>query len=98
MTNLKYLKIISAVALFGALLAHQYYYFQILRWVVTIVASIVFYEYSNNKSNKLFIFLVIVIIFNPIIQFHFSKSLWYIIDIIVAIVFLNDIKNSELNT
>jgi hypothetical protein len=65
-------KIIAVILLFIAIFEAQYYYYQLLRWYISILSLYLAYLYYKNKSEKwAWIFGVIAIIFNPITPIHF---------------------------
>ena len=79
---------IVAVLLLIALLPLPYFYYQLLRIVVTIVAAIYAYSfYEDNQMPNAITFGVIVLIWNPIFPIYMDKSVWMILDIVGAVVF-----------
>ena len=85
MNNLN--KIVPGLLLI-ALLPLPYFYYQLLRIVVTVVASIYAYKfYEDNQMAKVIIFGIIAIIWNPIFPIYMDKSVWMILDIVGATVF-----------
>ncbi len=64
-----------------------YSYYQILRWVVAIVAGYGAYiAHESKQNNWMFIMIGIAILFNPIAPIHFEKSTWAFLDFVTAIV------------
>lgn len=62
-----------------------YSYYQLLRWVVAIVACYNAYLAYESKNNTWTIVMVAVaILFNPIASIHFEKSTWAVLDFITA--------------
>ena len=85
MNNLN--KIVAGLLLV-ALLPLPYFYYQLLRIVVTVVAAIYTYSfYKDNQIPKAIMFGVIVLIWNPIFPIYMDKSVWMILDIVGAVVF-----------
>jgi len=85
---MKNLNKIVAGLLLIALLPLPYFYYQLLRIVVTVVAAIYAYKfYEDNQMAKVITFGVIVLIWNPIFPIYMDKSAWMIIDIVGAVVF-----------
>ncbi len=79
---------IIAGALLIALLPLPYFYYQLLRIVVTVVASIYAYKfYEDNQMPNAITFGVIVLVWNPIFPIFMDKSVWLILDIIGAVIF-----------
>lgn len=87
---MKYIRLIPTLMLFGALLSNlPYGYFQILRWTTCITAAFFAYEsMSWFKPPVPFIYLIIAILFNPILPIHLSRSIWIVLDVITGIIFL----------
>ena len=71
-----------------AVLPLPYGYFMLLRLVVTVAAAYVAYEnFSKDITNWGIAFVVIALLFNPFYVVHFDKTLWAVIDLIVAGIF-----------
>lgn len=89
-------KIVAIIILLGALANNPYSYYQLLRWVVMIVAGYTAYvAYNNKKNNWAWVFGIMAVLFNPILPFYLSKDNWQLIDIIAAIIFLASIFNKK---
>jgi len=87
------LKIISAIVLFIAVFNLPYVYYQLLRWVVMIIAGYLSSEYFKKENNVWgWFFVSIAILFNPIFPFYFSKNIWIVLNIISAAVFIISIN------
>ncbi len=70
-----------------------YSYYQILRWVVAIVALLNAYlAYESKQNGWVLIMVAIAILFNPISSIHFEKNTWAILDAIVAVLMFVYIK------
>jgi len=66
-----------------------YGYYMILRWVVAGVAIFISWiAYELNKKRWSWLMAGIAILFNPILPIYFNKSIWVIIDFLVATLFL----------
>ena len=93
------LMLISITMLLIALLDLPYWYYQVLRWVICWVSwylALLFYEKDNEKW--IWVFWWIAILFNPISTIHLDKELWSIINIIVAVIMIYNIKALKPNT
>ena len=85
MNNLN--KIVPGLLLI-ALLPLPYFYYQLLRIVVTVVASIYAYKfYEDNQMAWVLVFGIIALIWNPIFPIYMDKSVWIVLDIIGAGIF-----------
>ncbi len=86
-------KIISSILLLLGILSLPYGYYQLLRILITLSAGISTFEfYNKNNQPMMYLFLLIAILFNPLLPLHFNKSIWIIIDLITALIFLISIK------
>ena len=80
------LRIISIVFLLGALInGLPYFYFQILRFIVFGTTIYVSTLIKENKNWQI-VFIIIGILFNPLIPFHFPRELWWFLDLLTAII------------
>lgn len=63
-----------------------YGFYSLIRFVTMIAFPIYAYVYYEKKSNKLAIlFLSLAILFQPLLPIYLGRTLWNIIDVIVAI-------------
>ena len=77
------MNIIIAIMLFLGVLPLPIEYYDILRVVVSIAALI-------NIFRGSYIFIPILILFNPIMPVYlYSKPLWVVIDIVSGLIFMN---------
>src|ERR1700682_1603545 len=82
---MKAIKIILAFFLFLCLLKMPYSYYEIMRWVVVIGCTILAVSaFSEKRFLLAFIFVGIVILFQPIHKFYIHKETWHTIDIIIG--------------
>lgn len=73
-----------------------YGYFQILRWVVTIVALFTVYlAYKAKKNEWVVVMIIIAILFNPIAPIFLQKQTWVIFDFITSIIMFVSINKIE---
>lgn len=81
---------IAAASLFIALVPDlPYGYYQILRWVVCACACFGgFIGMEKERHGWLGTFVVVAILFNPILPIHLSREIWQPIDAVVGIIFL----------
>jgi len=81
-------KLIAIVFLLGTFGSWPYAYYQILRWVVCAVAVYSsYFAYQLKKISWAWIFGIIAVLFNPILPIYFTKEIWQLVDIIVAVIF-----------
>ena len=82
-------KLIVAGLLVWALSRHPYSYYTLLRWA-TFAAS-VFIAVRASKGEKavwFWVFIIIAVVFNPVLPIHLKRDTWAIIDLAAAAVFL----------
>lgn len=84
------LELLASIMLFWAAFAsHPYGFYQFLRILICAVGFYnAYYFYQREKRNWFIVYLVIGILFNPIILITFKKDTWQFIDFAVAIIFL----------
>jgi hypothetical protein len=80
--------IVAIIFLIWALDRHRYGYYTLLRFVVCGVSAYGAYFSSKIIINNAWawIFGIIAILFNPIIQIHLDRNTWAVIDVVVAVV------------
>ena len=79
------LRIIAvAVLLATPFLAVPYSYFRVLRWVVTITASVLLFRSWSRKTLWSWIFGAVAILFNPIAPIYLSRTVWSVVDVVTA--------------
>jgi hypothetical protein len=82
----------SAIALTFAVLPLPYAYYTFLRWGITGTAILCAVQESgiSNKVANFFIaiFVIIAMLFNPLVPFHLGKELWAVINLSAAVVFI----------
>ena len=80
------IKIVLAILFFICLADMPYGYFQFVRFVAMI--GFAFLAYSANQQtnkNKVFIYIALAILFQPIFKIALGRTVWNIIDVIVGI-------------
>lgn len=85
----KYLGYIAVALLAGAFIPFPYFYFQILRIVVTIAAVVnASAAYHSSNSKWVWAFGLIAVLFNPIAPIFLDRIVWLPLDFIAAVVFV----------
>lgn len=62
-----------------------YWYYQLLRWMVTICSLLIAFNCKDKDTLFFVIFCVIAVLFNPIAPIYLKKGVWKIIDFIVSL-------------
>lgn len=83
MNKTKTPKIIAIILLALALNPYNPYgYYVLLRWICcAIFIFLTLVSIKNKKENWIWIFGILVFIYNPIIRIHLNKFLWTIINV-----------------
>jgi len=89
----KYFVILSILILFGAIAEWPYGYYTFLRWITCISSILVALQaFEKNIDWVKIVFIVIAILFNPLVPIYLSRSTWIPLDIITAILFIFAIR------
>ena len=95
---------IAAFMLFAGVLSWPYQYFIVLRIVVSSVSIYAaFLAYRYQKQFVILLFIVIIILYNPLMPLSLSRNLWLVIDIVggglffVSVFVLRTGKQSEMS-
>ncbi len=89
-TSLRVALIIAAGVLFAALLPnHKYSYFSLLR-LVTLVVALWALRCEDFKSPAIVAAMlgVVILIYNPLVRFHFDRGTWAVLNVLTGILFL----------
>uniref|UniRef100_UPI0039A7231B DUF6804 family protein n=1 Tax=Ornithobacterium rhinotracheale TaxID=28251 RepID=UPI0039A7231B len=76
----RYMRIVLAILLFLCLFSMPYWYFEIIRILVVIYFSKLAYDYRNKKSYWLYLWIFLIILFQPFYKISLGRTLWNIID------------------
>ncbi|RCX03548.1 DUF6804 family protein [Marinomonas foliarum] len=72
---------IAAGFLFVGVLPLPYGYYMLLRFIACgVFAWAAYIAFEKNENVLPWVFVVLAIVFNPIIKIHFPKEMWVIID------------------
>jgi len=81
-----YIGIMTSFFLLWALYNPSYGYYTLLRWITFSVSFYFAYlSYSFQPKGWSYTFLIIALLFNPIIPVKLDRSIWKFVDIAVAI-------------
>jgi hypothetical protein len=84
-------RLVTSILLFIALSNLPIGYYKFLRWVVCATALYTAFISYNKKEQiniGVWLFVLIAILFNPIIPFYLGRQFWQISDIIVSVIFI----------
>ncbi len=80
---------IFALALIACLLPMPYGYFMLVRFAAMIIFGLMALNYyGQNKEGLAIFFGAIAILFQPIIKISLGRTMWNIVDVVMAIVLL----------
>ncbi|MDM1466720.1 hypothetical protein HX030_06590 [Myroides odoratimimus] len=92
----KTIKITIAVLLLLCLLKLPYGFYQFVRFVACIGFSYFAYKsYYREEKTEMFIYIVLALLFQPFLKVALGRSIWNIVDVIVAIGLFINIPNSN---
>lgn len=91
---------IAAIALILAIIPFGYWYYQLLRVLISLICIVLLVNrIKNNELDYWILFFVLsLILFQPIEKISFDKTTWRIIDFIVAILFYQYSIKTKHNT
>lgn len=80
---------IFALALLACLLPMPYGYFMLVRFVAMIIFGIIALNYYGQQKEGMAIFFgSMAILFQPFIKISLGRSMWNIVDVVMAIILL----------
>lgn len=92
------IKIILTIFLFGCLIDFPYGYYQFVRFAALVgFGYLAFKANEQGYKNESFIYLVLAILFQPFIKIALRRTIWNIVDVIVAIGLIASILRSNKN-
>lgn len=83
---MKHLKLILSLLFLLCLAPMPYGFYSLVRFVAMIAFAIYAYAYYEKKNNRLAVaFLSLAILFQPLLPIYLGRTLWNIVDVLVAI-------------
>lgn len=96
--NNKIIKIVLALILFICLFNMPYGYYEFVRFASSL--SFAYLAYSSNQqkhNNEVIIYIALAILFQPFVKFAFGRTIWNVLDVIVAVgLLLSLLKKSNI--
>ena len=84
--NIKLLKLFVSIILLLCLFDMPYGYYQFVRFVAMIgFAYLAFLANIQNNKNEVFIYIGLVILFQPFVKIALGRTIWNTVDLIVGI-------------
>lgn len=88
------IKIILATLLLLCLLQMPYGYYQFVRFAATVgFGYLALQANEKSNSNKVFIYLALALLFQPFFKVAFGRTIWNIVDVIIALELLFSVRN-----
>ena len=87
--NINLLKLIIAVLLIICPLNMPNGYYQFVRFIAMIgFAYLAYSTNGKNNKNKVFFYIALAILFQPIVKIALGRTLWNIVDVLVGVCLL----------
>ncbi len=94
----KIILIIVAILLFVCLLNMPYGYYQFVRFVAMVAfAYLAYIANEQNNKNEAFVYIALVILFQPFMKITLGRTIWNIVDVIAAIGLILSLFQSKNN-
>ena len=79
------LSIGMAIALILCLFSMPYGYYQLVRFfAMAVFAYLAYCEYKDGATDRMILFIILAILFQPFLKIAVGRVIWNIIDVIVA--------------
>lgn len=86
---MKYIQLAFAAMLLLCLADMPYGYYQLVRFMAMVIFGWMAYDYSNKEQQFGFItFGSLALLFQPFFKIAFGRTIWNIVDVVVAIVLI----------
>lgn len=94
----KTIKIGLAIFLFACLFEMPYGYFQFVRFISLIGFGVLaFNAFQKDQQTEMIVFIALAILFQPLIKISLGRTIWNLVDVIVAIGLIISILNPPKN-
>lgn len=88
----KLIKIILAILFFMCLIDFPYEFYQLVRFLALIgFGLLAFKAFEKNNQTEMIIYIVLAILFQPLLKISLGRTLWNIVDITVALYLLYEV-------
>ena len=93
------IKIVLSVLFLLCLIDMPYGFYQLIRFIALIGFGVLAYQsYQKERQTEFVIYLILAILFQPIFKIYLGRTIWNIIDVVVAIgLLLSMIKKQVKN-
>ena len=92
--NLNNIKLIHAILLFSCLLPFwEYGFFQFIRFISMLLFGLyAFKEYEAGNKPKVWIYVALAILFQPLVKISLGRLLWNVVDVVVGVWLILNVK------
>jgi len=91
-------RLVIILLMIGAFGNNPYAYYQFLRWATTVASFyLAFVAYDTGRNDWAWIFVIIGILFNPIVPFYLKRETWHFFNLVVAIIYFVSIFKLKFN-
>ena len=81
-----FVKLIVAVLLLLCLADMPYGFYQLVRFVAAVAFAYLSYDYFKSKKDTMgFVFAALALLFQPLLKVSLGRTLWNLVDILVAL-------------
>jgi hypothetical protein len=94
--KINFFKITLCILLLLCLFDMPYGFYQLIRFVALVGFSLLAYQYRENKIMML-VFISLALLFQPFFKISLGRTLWNIVDVLVALFLLISLKLTPKN-
>ncbi len=88
----KLIKIILAILFFMCLIDFPYEFYQLVRFLALIgFGLLAFKAFEKNNQTEMIIYIVLALLFQPLLKISLGRTLWNIVDVTVALYLLYEV-------
>ena len=90
------IKVVLSVLFLLCLIDMPYGFYQLIRFIALIGFGVLAYQsYQKEKQTEFVIYLILAVLFQPIFKIYLGRTIWNIIDVVVAIGLLYSVVNNK---
>ena len=93
------LKIVLSILLLLCLFEWPYAYYQVVRIFASLSFSFLAYQaYQDGENKKLYFYLILLILFQPLLKISLGRVMWNIVDVMLALILLLSVFRSRFGS
>ncbi len=90
------IKVVLSVLFLLCLIDMPYGFYQLIRFIALIGFGVLAYKsYQKERQTEFVIYLILAVLFQPIFKIYLGRTIWNIIDVVVAIGLLYSVVNNK---